>query len=393
MDYLQAINKLKEIQNALLEFLDDETEAIKKYEIFINLINLHKMTEERGKFRELLILINAISINHHRNSIFNEKVDKIIEYLRNDIKNFYSNSEIYTILQMNKRVLLYLIESGIITVDEYIASEITTDYHNKYNLERYAFYFMPEIKPFITEEFIEKYKEKNSILIDQSFLNELKKELPEKFYEKRRIGERDSYLSEIIRKDDVAEFTIYTNQKCLSLQSYVEESIFETNCLNKNITFIEYAAYYGSIGIIKNIRLKGVDFPKGIWGKAICSGNAELFQYLQENNVPPKENNFEEVLQMSLFCHHNDISKYIIENLINEEDFKNRNENNYYSNFYRCSFACHNYCFFPEDTKYKNILFYLSYFNYVWLVKLLIKESKIDVNAKSILNINTLNVV
>ena len=63
MDYLQAITKLKEIQIVLLEFLDDETEAIEKYEAFINLVNMQKMTEEREKFRELLNLINSIIIS------------------------------------------------------------------------------------------------------------------------------------------------------------------------------------------------------------------------------------------------------------------------------------------------------------------------------------------
>ena len=144
-----------------------------------------------------------------------------------------------------------------------------------------------------------------------------------------------------------------------------------------SVTFIEYSAFYGSLEIIKNIRSKGVDFPKKIWSRAINSENAELIQYLENNN-------FKEILYMSIYCHHNNISKYIFNNYINEEDLKDRNEKSCFLNFYRSCFECHNYCFFPKDTKYKNILFYLYNFNYPWLVKLLIQDSKIDVNAKSI---------
>ena len=45
---------------------------------------------------------------------------------------------------------------------------------------------------------------------------------------------------------------------------------------------------------------------------------------------------------------HNDISYFIIDNLIKEEDLQNNIENNYYDNLYRYSVKSHKYCFPPS---------------------------------------------
>ena len=40
-----------------------------------------------------------------------------------------------------------------------------------------------------------------------------------------------------------------------------------------------------------------------------------------------------------------------------------------------------NYCFFPEDIKYKNMFHYLCHYDYYTLVKLYLEEGNIDINA------------
>ena len=57
----------------------------------------------------------------------------------------------------------------------------------------YKFYFRPEI-----EEILNKDAKST--------------ELPNKFYENRKIGENESELCELIRKDLIKEFIIFVNQ-------------------------------------------------------------------------------------------------------------------------------------------------------------------------------------
>ncbi|KAK8838551.1 hypothetical protein M9Y10_033181 [Tritrichomonas musculus] len=83
------------------------------------------------------------------------------------------------------------------------------------------------------------------------------KEIPSEFYEKRKEGENDNYLCELMRKDDVKEFGAYANRQNTSLNDNIEQSIYETNQfflfqngLSLSTTkfkfeFIEYAAFFG----------------------------------------------------------------------------------------------------------------------------------------------------
>ena len=170
----------------------------------------------------------------------------------------------------------------------------------------------------------------------------------------------------------------------MSLNNYIKKSIFETNQLltcDKEISLIEYASFYGSNDVIKYMQMKGVELTPSMWIYAIHSKNAELIKYLEDNHVPPPDEDYEIILRKSIKCHHNDISNYIIDNLIKEEDLQHSIENNYDDNLYRYAVESHNYCFFPANMKYKNLFFYLCEFYYYTLVKLYLTEGTIDINA------------
>ena len=93
--------------------------------------------------------------------------------------------------------------------------------------------------------------------------------------------------------------------------------------------------------------MKGAGLKSSMWIYAIRSCNAELIKYLEGNHVSPPENNYEAILEESIKCH-NEISNYIIDNLMKEEGLQNDIENQYYNNLYRYSVESHNYCFFPN---------------------------------------------
>lgn len=150
----------------------------------------------------------------------------------------------------------------------------------------------------------------------------MNKEIETNFYEKRREGLNDDYLCELIRNNEIQEFIRFTEQRNLSLEICIKKSIFETNRLltdKSDIKLIEYASFYGSNDIIKYIEKKGVELTSSMWIYAIHSCNAELIRYLEDNHVSPPDNDYERILEESIKCHHNDISNYLIDNIMNEE--------------------------------------------------------------------------
>ena len=67
-----------------------------------------------------------------------------------------------------------------------------------------------------------------------------------------KVGENDSYICELIRKDSLDDFIIFLNQNRIPFDCEIEPSIYETNLflLNKSeIKLIEYAVFFGSISM------------------------------------------------------------------------------------------------------------------------------------------------
>ena len=391
MSIVETKEKMKMIQSVLLEFLEDESNAEENYEKFFKIFTEYQITEDKYIFKAMLVLLSAIGNNHRRVPNFISKLEQILTKIKKDIQNHFSNSEIFLIFKSNKRILLFLFEEKIITIDEYIVLQITS---NRFYRKNYTEYFLPEIKPFLTEEFIQKNRSRRRSLNDEGFTDTLKKEIPEEFYDKRKKGENDDYLCELIRTNQVKDFIAFINRSNISPESYIKKSIFETNQLligKADISLIEYASFYGSNDIIRFLQInENVMLTQSLWIYAIHSGDAELIKYLEDNQVSPPEDKYETVLKESIKCHHNDVSNYVIEYLIKEEDQKNNIESNYDDNLYRYAIESYNYCFFPENMKCKNIFFYLCEFNYYSLVSLYLAEEKVDINEK-IKKINHLN--
>ena len=380
--------KMKKIQSTLLEFLEDESNSENKYESFVKLVSDSKIINERHKFEALLKLINSIGNNHHRDHNFICKIERVLRHFKKDIQKYFTNSEIFEVFDGNKRIHLFLVEEKVITIDEHIFSIIT---NVTYSRMHYCEYFKPEIKPLLTEENIKKYGNDDNSLNDEKFVEELKKEVEEDFYKKRREGESDDFLCKLIRFNKIKEFITFAEQTNLSLDNEIKNSIYETNEFLSYVTsLIEYASFYGSNDIIKYMKMKGVKLRSDIWYYAIHSMNAELIQYLEDNHVSPprneppsifqKENNYELILEESIKCHHNEIASYIIDNLMKEEDLQYKIENKY-RNLYQYAVEYHNYYFFPANMKYENMFFYFCEFNYYALVKLYLEEGNIDINA------------
>ena len=113
-------------------------------------------------------------------------------------------------------------------------------------------YFAPEMTPYIN---IKEFTDESDIeFIKQHFFQEFTNE----FFEKRKIGENDNHICQLIRKDLIEEFIVYVNRNNISLESLINPSIFETNSFllkNKEVSLIEYAAFFGSIQIFQYLKI------------------------------------------------------------------------------------------------------------------------------------------
>ena len=212
---------------------------------------------------------------HKRNPSFFTKIIKILELFKNDLKNNFTNLAIFKIFESNKRILLFLFEQGIIKMDDPIVSILTNS--------EYKSYFDPEITKFRLKKDVEKQED---------------------FDLKRKEGENDNYICKLIREDNVEEFIVYMNQCNIPFDSNIINPIFETNLLllkRKNITLIEYATFFGSIRIFNYLKLE-VELTPILWIYAVHSGNAEIIQCLENNNIKPIKS-YEKLYKISIKCH------------------------------------------------------------------------------------------
>lgn len=145
----------------------------------------------------------------------------------------------------NKRILLFLIEEQILAVDEYFAKQITKP---KYLSRKYPQYFAPEIAPFMNEKWFPKdeiWDDEDENESDNGIIEKIKKKLSDDFYE--------SYFYKLIREDLVEDFITYVNKINIKLNATINPSIYEANSFlfkkQDNISFIEYAVFFGSIQI------------------------------------------------------------------------------------------------------------------------------------------------
>ena len=357
MNIQEYIEKKKVIQSLLLNYIENDN----KEETFQNLIKSiedQKILNNHHEFKLLLCLILKVANNHYRTSDFFFKIEKIFNVFKKDIKKNFSNSEIFNLFKNNKRILLILIKEEIITIDKTISS-VMTEY--KYEEMKYPKYFFPEIKNFINESLIESNN----------------KETNDQFEEKRKNGENDNYICQLIRNDMIDEFITYVNQTNLPLSSKIKPSIFETNSflIKKRPSLIEYSAFFGSIQIFRYLYLNKIQLTPSLWIYAIHSQNPELIHLLEENDVQPDDISYEKCFQESIKCHHIELTNYIQNNLLVDKNKINENLVGY-------TFHYHNYAFFPNDFNHDFIFFYLCEFGYFTLVEFLLQTKKININAK-----------
>lgn len=361
MNIKKYIDEMKEVQENLLEFLDNDANNETTFQN-------SRICDDQNKLKTLLHLILNIANNHQRKQNFFSKIDQVLMFYKEYIKKYFSNWEIFNIFKRNKRILLFLIDEQIMFMDERIAEKFLTDV--KLSNTNYPDYFAPEIKPFISDYL--QYKEEDVI--------ERINEIPENFYDLRKLGENGSYICQLIQNDLINEFILYVNQNNLSIDSTIERSIYETNSflINMNhIKLIEYAAFYGSIKIFKYLYSNKAKLNRLSLHFAIHGRNPEIIHILEENIIENIKNPYEYYFIESIKCHHNEIADYFLNNYLQNDDN--------YTNYIIDAFL-KNYNFSFIQDKYINGSTFNSLirYDYYMLVDTLLKSQNIDINELTI---------
>ena len=372
----QPLEKMKNIQQMLLNFFDDDSNNEMNVQNLINYFDEQKIPENEILFNNVLTLISRISYNHHRDQYFIIKIEQILKTYSDQIKQYFTNFYIFNIFKRNKRILLFLFKETILIPDEEIFAKIKK---GKYARMHYLQYFYPEFKSFCDTQLIQQIEESNPELINLDLIS---------FDEKRRIGENDGYIYHLIRNDLIDEFVVYINKNNISLNMIIQPSIFETNpyLLTKfNVWLIDYSLFFGSFQIFQFLRLNNVVIDSYAYFFVIHSKNPELFHILEAN----EKLFFEDlVLKESIKCHHNDIMNYILDNYIDEKDIDK--QNNLILNL-----QYHNYLNIKEnlmdDIGESKLLNYLCKYNCWYIVDFLLKNSSVDVNTRHIYCLYLLN--
>ncbi|KAK8836069.1 hypothetical protein M9Y10_040025 [Tritrichomonas musculus] len=383
----EFLEVMKKIQKNLIDFLEHGDNNEEQYQNLIQIFEDIKIHDNQFKIKPLLYLILKISNNHHREPAFFSKIEKILLLFKDDIKKYFPNNELFHIFKSNKRLLLFLLEEKIMIFDEFIIKRIVNN--EKYIESKYPQYFQPEIQPFINEKWFPKYDKNDWRLKYNNWVEDLKKELQDGFYEIRKIGENDDEICKLIQKDLIEEFIIYINKNCYPVNSTINPSIYETNNFllkKQNITLIEYAAFFGSIQIFNYLRQNGAKLESSLWLYAVYGKDPEIINFLEENKIQNiKEKNtffaknvsFEQIFKESIKCHHIDVANYIRNNYL-------QNEKEYLNDTLISGLKYYNFMFMQCNIENETSFCYLCKYDYYVPIFILFKYTDIEINKKII---------
>lgn len=347
------------LQNAILEFIDNETNVEEHFQNIIQLINNQNILTDVNEFRSFLHLVDVISRHHNRSSNFFSKIEKILLILKDCLQKFLTNDEIIQIFKYNKRIILFLLQNNTIRLKKQFVKIF-----QYYNYKKFPHYFCNLIS--------------NKISIDQ--LTKIKNECgdndceSEDFQNNQIIGENPQKICQLIRNDSIEEFITYVERSELALDTVIDPSIFETNYFleNINVSLIEYASFFGSIQIFKYLYKNGVELQSSLWLFAIHGRNPEIFSILDEKNIKPEDETYNKCLKEAIRCHHNEIVEYICLNYIKTKDYKK---------FYIRALKNYNYQCFKEKIIDFDFFIQYCYYDYYYFVNYYLTNVNFDINS------------
>lgn len=144
------------------------------------------------------------------------------------------------------------------------------------------------------------------------------------------------------------------------------------------MTFIEYAAYYGSEKVVNYLLDKKYKVQKGSIIFAIYGSNLEIFKKLESQNVNYAKDEYKEWFMTAIYCFENEIALYI-----KNKYFDANNDN--ILNYQRKMILKNNYQFVDPSAKFDT--YEISDFldeNIFNVASIIIKGNNVNVNGSLI---------
>lgn len=341
MDIGKYLEEMKDFQRNLFDYLSEKDVTEENFEKLIKILKNQFNSQNKEQIKEILFLILHASINIYRFPGFFDRIDQLLEKIKEDLYRLFTHEEICIFFESNRRILLFFIKD-----------------------DKSFYQSMVQNKLF-----------KANISLDIETL-----------MKHQQSGENETQICKLIRGDCYDDFIIYVNQTNTPLSAVIETSEFETNSflIENQPTLIEYAAFYGSHQIFQFLRISGVEMTGNIWLYAMHGNNGEIIHSLEENGIHPADTSYRECLEMSVRFNSEDISSYIQSNLL-----KNVNDKNFL--YFPYNFQYRNYCLFPETVNNSYSFYFLCKYNYVFLVRSLLEINQVNVNSMTILHLINLN--
>ena len=206
-----------------------------------------------------------------------------------NINDNFMPHEIYNILLCNSSnyLLLELINHHILTFPS-----ICSIPHDESN--SFLIYFSPEIQQNDQNKFNTEVKP--LLTIDD-----------EKHQELRSKGVNEFPIAELIRNDDLEGF-IESLSRSSSINSKIPYSIYEKcSYINKEPSYFEYAAFYGSVKIFKYLVSNKISPSNNLAFFAVAGGNFEIIHICEQINC-----DFTNAINAALLFHQKDIFNYLV---------------------------------------------------------------------------------
>ena len=118
--------------------------------------------------------------------------------------------------------------------------------------------------------------------------------------------------------------------------------------------------------------MNGVELNPSLWIYTIHSNNGELIHLLEESEIKPPNNSFNNVYIESIKCHHNEIVEYIENNCL----IKKSDKNDFSEKRIKSIFHYYNYMYFPVDLDKNHSFYYLHRYNYQKILNLYMNSIK-----------------
>lgn len=363
------------IQSQLIDFFQKEDVVEDQFTNFVKLLTENRVADNPNEMKLFFRMFVAITNNHGHFHSFSEKLCKILHFYKNCLMN-YSPKELLKLFGNNKRILLFLIENGILQIDsDFIKYILRKDRI----IDQYLQYFMVEARSFLKEQWVLDELSSNY----PELLESIKAEIPTDFQINRTVGDNPDDIFQIIRNDSVEEFQAFLSNNS-DLSTSFHPSMYETNrfLINeiqngcnemKSITLIEYAAFFGSIKIFEYLKSNCHKLTPSLWLYAIYSNNVNFFHILEESKVELDDKTYLSYFIESIKCHSNDIAKYILMHYL---------PNNEQANTIMIEHAIKFYNFELISDTLINQLFLCDFcqYDYFSIVEYLSKDPKVNIN-------------